>query len=635
MEARSSQFESGSIIVGYRIDELIGRGGMGVVYRATNVALNRIYALKVLAPELVDDEQFRERFKREMRIAASLHHPNVVGIHYAGEHDGLLFLVMDFISGTDLRQVMEKSGPIESHRANQLLTQLASALDAAHGRGLVHRDVKPANVLIAVNEGEERAYLTDFGLAKRFDSESSIASLTQTGVVIGTVDYMSPEQITGGHTDARTDIYALGCVFFQMLTGQVPYQRQDSVATLYAHVHEPPPALERPLDELYPTFGAVIERAMAKDPDERYLSAGDFARDAAAALCGSRYTGPQTVVATGEARPPLNGQDAIEPTVADRETEPGSPPAQKATAAHAGPEAALTAEPAASTVPPGRVPDPAGGWLRRHRWLALAGVLVACGAIAVVIALSPGGSPSGPAGKGSLTPLSAVPTNRVTGSGTATVQIKDDLAAVTVDTNGLIATPHLMHIHGGTGNCPSPLDARYHTPHHYLAIGWSEGNKVYGHVVTSLTESSNTTDPSAYLDSGLYQDRGNIRYSRTIRLAPGVASLIRNGLAVIVVHGIDYNGNGRYDDVLGGTSGGEYNTATEEATAPALCGHIVPTPTAAAGRRSGATYVAALQAYDGGDLSKQSPAQLLLCHAAAVPGNLPLTAALSRTRAAA
>ncbi len=292
--------QRGSVVGGYRIDELISRGGMGLVYRATNVALNRIYALKVIAPELAEDEHFRTRFKREMRIAASLHHPNIVGIHYAGEQDGLLFFVMDYITGTDLREVLLKHGALDPDRAVDLLEQLGSALDAAHRLGLVHRDVKPANILITVRDGAEHAYLTDFGLAKKFDNASG---LTAKGSVVGTVDYMAPEQITGSHTDARTDIYALGCVFFQMLSGHVPYERDNSVATLFAHVHEAPPPLAGEIGDTYPAFESVLTKALAKDPSERYFSAGDFARDAAAALSGTRYTGPPTIVGTGEATP--------------------------------------------------------------------------------------------------------------------------------------------------------------------------------------------------------------------------------------------------------------------------------------------------------------------------------------------
>jgi serine/threonine protein kinase len=603
MEARGSELERGSLVVGYRIDQLIGRGGMGVVYRATNVALNRIYALKVLAPELADDEQFRQRFKREMRIAGSLHHPSVVGIHYAGEHDGLLFLVMDFISGTDLQQVMAQSGPIEPHRASDLLTQVASALDAAHERGLVHRDVKPANVLIAVPDGEERAYLTDFGLAKRFDSGSSIAGLTQTGVVVGTVDYMSPEQITGGHTDARSDIYALGCIFFQMLTGQVPYERQNSVATLFAHLHEPPPALEGALDELYPTFGAVIERAMAKNPDDRHLSAGDFARDAVAALCGSRYTGPETVVATGEARPPPSGQDAIEPP---NLSSAATRPAQDVTAAQARPEpppsaerAAPTAERAAPTVPAGGVPDHPGSQQppsappptsgaagtsglaeppkKRSRLPIFAGLALIVAAAIVVIVILAGGGSSTPPGEPFAAAAKPVPTNRVTGDGSATVHLNGDVASVTVDTNGLLNDqPHAMHIHaGGKGICPPASAARLHRGN--LAISTTDGIAYYGPPRVSLTTKGDTSVRSK-VDFSRYPRMGDIRYTRPITVPPGVAAAIRAGNAVIVVHGIDYDHNGIYDNIIDRSE--LKSSLPGEATAPALCGTLVPTKSA-------------------------------------------------------
>ena len=344
MQLSGGQLERGSVIGGYRVDELISRGGMGVVYRVTNVALGRIYALKVLAPELAQDEAFQRRFKREMRIAASIHHPNVVEIHYAGDQDGLLFFVMDYIVGTDLRELLKRSGAFEPRRAVALLGQLADALDAAHQRGLVHRDVKPANVLVTVRDGQEHAYLTDFGIAKRFET---MAGLTAQGAVVGTVDYMAPEQITGGATDARTDVYALGCVFFQMLTGRVPYDRENSIAKLFAHVHEPPPPITDELAGLYPTFGPVIEKAMAKEPAERYLSTGDFARDALAALEGSRYTGPERIVGTGEARP-----DELTAT-----PPPPSAPAPDPAPIGRPPAPAPDPTPAAATLPP--PPEPA------------------------------------------------------------------------------------------------------------------------------------------------------------------------------------------------------------------------------------------------------------------------------------
>ena len=344
MAVTGDPLQRGSEVGGYRIDELISRGGMGLVYRATNVALNRIYALKVLAPGLADDAQFRERFKREMRIAASLHHPNIVGIHNAGEHDGMLFFVMDYITGTDLREVLVKHGAMDPSRVVDLLDQFASALDAAHSRGLVHRDVKPANILITVKDGEEHAYLTDFGLAKKYDTASG---LTAKGAVVGTVDYMSPEQITGSHTDARTDIYALGCVVYQMLSGKVPYERDNSVATLFAHVYDPPPPLEGETSETYPAFAPVLEKAMAKDPSERYFSAGDFARDATAALKGMRYTAAPTIVGTGDATPVVKNAEPTAPPQAP----PTTPPVEAATAAEPA-QASEFIPPARNSVPP-------------------------------------------------------------------------------------------------------------------------------------------------------------------------------------------------------------------------------------------------------------------------------------------
>jgi len=378
MPVSGDLLQTGSVVGGYRIDEMISRGGMGLVYRATHVALDRVCALKVIAPELAEDPKFQERFKREMRIAASLRHPNVVAIHYAAEHDGMLFFVMDYVTGTDLRQVLGREDAIDPDRAVALLEQVASALDAAHRVGLVHRDVKPGNILIATEDGHEHAYLTDFGLAKRPDTASG---LTATGLVVGTVDYIAPEQINGDRVDARSDTYGLGCVFFHMLTGNVPYRRANSFATLLAHLNDPPPPLEGMVAETHPEFGAIIDKAMAKDPDARYFSAGDFARDAAAVLRGGRYAGPPTIVATGEARPlPADGAAVTIPSRASHEA-PTAPPRP-------------TPDPAASTVespksPPPPPPPPPPRWYRRPAALgALAAATAAAVAAAVVIALS-------------------------------------------------------------------------------------------------------------------------------------------------------------------------------------------------------------------------------------------------------
>jgi hypothetical protein len=572
---------------------------------------------------------------------ASIEHPNVVGIHYAGEHEGRLFLVMDFIVGEDLRHLLQELGALEPDRAVDLLVQFASALDAAHAKGLVHRDVKPANMLVTVRDGQEHGYLTDFGIAKRSDN---IGALTATGAVVGTVHYMAPEQVTGDHTDARTDVYALGCVFFQMLTGKVPYDRENSIATLFAHVHDPPPALPDELADLYPTFGAVIEKAMAKKPEDRHLSAGDFARDAACALEGIRYTGPATVVATGDAKPLLVGEHR-EPTTAPEATPPTPSPstenvAQEA-AAPPGSKARrgttrMSSEPAeaagpltsASThSPPAPTADGAGGPVRRrgrrYKWAALAAVLVLAGAIAAVIAVTSGGSSPPPEKGGFGAAIRPVPTNRVTATGHATVQLHGNLATVTVDTNGLLQAVHLMHIHGGTGNCPPASAAVTYDGHRFISA--DVGDKYYGPVVTSLTQTGGTS-PANHLSSSLFPKGGNIRYERTLTLGPGVAEQIRNGLAVIVVHGINYDGGKAYDNYLG---------AGVEATAPALCGPLFPTQTAAAKRAGGAnvtTYEASLR-LDGPTPAQQSLASQFWCHGGGTPVASSSPAADSRARA--
>ena len=633
MEVRGSQLERGFVIGGYRIDELISRGGMGVVYRATNVALNRIYALKVLAPELAGDEAFRERFKREMRIAASITNPNVVGIHYAGEQDGLLFFVMDFIHGTDLRDVLKKSGPIDPGRAVELLAQCAGALDAAHARGLVHRDVKPANILITVHGGEEHAYLTDFGVAKRFDT---VAGLTAHGAVVGTVDYMAPEQITGGEIDARTDVYALGCVFFQMLSGKIPYERENSVAKLFAHVHEPPPSIEGALADLYPTFGDVLEKAMAKEPEDRYLSAGDFARDAAAALRGrdTRERRPSSRPVrrgrptTCRCRRPRNRSDADqespEPDPAVAPTAGAAAPLSAASAPsvprrpHRSPRVAArpTALPA-PTAPAGPTPiaTPARAPSRRKVWLGLAALVLVGAVVAAVIVVSSGGS-SKPPGQRFDAAADPVPTNRVTGNGDASVQLNGNIATVTLQTNGLLnGAAHAMHIHaGGKGICPPASAARPHNGH--LAISTTDGIKFYGPPEVALT-SQGDTSPKSIIDFGRYPSVGNIHYTRSdIVISPGVADAIRAGNAVIVVHGIDYNGNHVYDNVLDRSE--LSNALPGEATAPALCGPLSKPPTTADAHTAATTFTASLHEY-GAAGSDQQLHRSLLCILAGYP----------------
>ena len=254
--------EIGSVIAGHRIERLVGRGGMGVVYEAIDEALDRTVALKLIAPELAAEQGFRGRFMTESRIAASLDHPNVVPIYRAGEEDGTLFLAMRFVTGDDLRTLVERDGPLEPARAAAMVAQVAAALAAAHARGLVHRDVKPANVLVTA---EDHCYLTDFGLVKDL---AATTGATRTGEVLGTLDYVAPERIQGGETGPWTDVYALGCVLFFALTGRVVFPLEEPERKLWAHLSAPPPSAS-----VTPAVDAVLSRALAKAPRQRYESA--------------------------------------------------------------------------------------------------------------------------------------------------------------------------------------------------------------------------------------------------------------------------------------------------------------------------------------------------------------------------
>jgi class 3 adenylate cyclase/tetratricopeptide (TPR) repeat protein len=261
----------GATFAGYRVESMIGRGGMGVVYHATDLALQRPVALKLIAPEHAQDPRFRERFLREPRLAASLDHANVVPIYQAGEHDGQLYLAMRFVEGSDLGSFIQRHGKLPPERSLAVLSQVAGALDAAHRKGLVHRDVKPANVLL---DEEEHAYLTDFGITKRVSGDS-----TDTARVVGTLDYLAPEQIRGEEIDGRADVYALGCVLYECLSGAPPFRRPTEAETLWAHMQEKPAPLEG-IGRLAPVLG----KALAKERDERYSRCGELTAAARRAL---------------------------------------------------------------------------------------------------------------------------------------------------------------------------------------------------------------------------------------------------------------------------------------------------------------------------------------------------------------
>ncbi|HUO72043.1 MAG TPA: serine/threonine-protein kinase [Solirubrobacteraceae bacterium] len=273
------ELAAGTQFAGYVVEGIAGRGGMGIVYRARQLRPARTVALKVISPALADDREFRERFARESEIAASIEHSNVIPVYQVGEESHLLYIVMRYVEGTDLRAVLAAEGRLAPARAIAILSELTAALDAAHAHGLVHRDVKPANVLIAREGQRDHVYLTDFGLAKLSAGDGR----TRAGMFVGTLDYAAPEQIEGRQVDARTDVYAAGCLLYEMLTGSVPFRKDSQAAIMFAHVSADPPSARSLVPSLPPALDAVIARAMAKDPSRRHQSAGDLARDAAAA----------------------------------------------------------------------------------------------------------------------------------------------------------------------------------------------------------------------------------------------------------------------------------------------------------------------------------------------------------------
>ena len=283
---------------GCRVEAVIGRGGMGVVYRAVQLDLRRPVALKVITADRAGDPEFRERFERESRMAAAIDHPNIVPIYAAGEERGALYIVMRYVPGTDLHALIKRGGRLPAQRAAAIVAQLASALDVAHAAGLVHRDVKPANVLLAGDGAGDHAYLSDFGLARSLDPDEP---LTESGSWIGTVDFASPEQLGGERLDARSDVYSLGCVLHAAITGTPPFPRGTVPATLLAHLQDPPPKPSQAGADA--GFDRIVARALAKAPADRYPSAGDLGRAALAAARGEAVTATERTVAIGPAAP--------------------------------------------------------------------------------------------------------------------------------------------------------------------------------------------------------------------------------------------------------------------------------------------------------------------------------------------
>ncbi|HET7446233.1 MAG TPA: serine/threonine-protein kinase [Solirubrobacterales bacterium] len=317
-----TELADGDEFAGYRIERRLGRGGMGILYLAIEPGLERRVALKLIAPEAAADEVFTRRFAEESRIAASIEHPNVVPIYAAGEEDGIPYIAMRYVAGSDLGRRIAREGRIPLEQAVALIAQVGNGLDAIHAAGLVHRDVKPANVLLSGEEGAEHAYITDFGVARNVATQSG---LTQTGRFVGTLDYVAPEQISGGPLDARVDVYALGCLLYKLLTGQVPFPREGEAARLYAHLNDPPPAPSLYVPEVPMALDDVVVRAMSKQPGDRYPSAGDLGRAAQAALSGTAVALPERTVATGAAATVESATVPPDPPTEPTRSEPTEP----------------------------------------------------------------------------------------------------------------------------------------------------------------------------------------------------------------------------------------------------------------------------------------------------------------------
>ena len=337
----AGEYTAGSRIASYLLEEQIGQGGMAVVFRARDERLGRTVAIKILAPALAGDRAFRERFIRESQAAAAMDDPHIIPVFEAGEQRGALFIAMRFVRGGDVRSLLSQGGPLSPEHATEIISQVASALDAAHGQGLVHRDVKPANMLLDAGTGTGRpdhVYLSDFGVSK---AQPAPGRLTATGQLLGTLDYMSPEQISGGSVDARTDQYALACAAFELLTGAVPFEGYAGVAVISAQLNEPPPPLTSRRPDLSAAADAVMTRALAKAAADRYPSCGDFAD----ALRGA-FGLPPYRTRREATHPP--GQEVMQPTQ----------PARFATPSTAAAVPAEFAPRSGTTAADGTVPDP-------------------------------------------------------------------------------------------------------------------------------------------------------------------------------------------------------------------------------------------------------------------------------------
>jgi predicted Ser/Thr protein kinase len=482
----SSGTRIGTDVAGFRVESVLGRGGMSVVYLAEQTRLGRKVALKVLASGLVErDEHFRNRFLQESHLAASLDHPNIIPIYDAGEDQQCLYIAMRHVEGRDLSQILREEGALGLGRTLFILEQVASALDTAHEHGLVHRDVKPANVLLVGNT--DRVYLTDFGVAK----PSTSAGLTRTGFFIGTPDYSAPEQIEGREVDARTDVYALGAMLYTCLTGIAPFERTTEVAVLQAHLLEPPPKLRDQRPDLPRGLDRVIATAMAKAKEDRFETCGDLMA-AAESAAHERATRPTPGAAALATQAPQADEPPADPGETVLATDAGESVGLTAAAAaaagtvaaggpvptEAAPADGSTSGPGAGqpagappAAPPqdtaaGSPPDKGPRWKRGRVLVGLLVVAIVAlvAALAAVLATRGGGGNSASGGTSSGTtfnaPLSSsaeVPTSiSATSSGTANVTIDGTKVCWAFTLNG-VDHPTAAHIHNGGPTVSGPV----------------------------------------------------------------------------------------------------------------------------------------------------------------------------------
>ena len=412
-------FAAGSRVAGYRLEGQIGQGGMAVVFRAHDERLDRQVALKILAPALAADDAFRQRFIRESRAAAAVDDPHIIPVFEAGEAAGVLFIAMRYVGGGDMRTLMDREGPLSAARAAAIVSPVASALDAAHVAGLVHRDVKPANVLVDAQPGRpDHVYLSDFGLSK-----GAASSLTGTGQFLGTLEYIAPEQIEGKAVDGRADEYALACAAFELLTGEPPFRRDEAMAVMYAQLSEPPPLLTSRRPDLPPAADQVFARALAKAPGDRYPSCREFADALRAAFGLQPYDSGPGIVPADHPLTQLARQASADDAPAADAPAPDAPAADApaavaatAAAAVAGlaaggadaqtGEASIPASPASAAGPEGSTAGPEGSdggtppgrpdWLvkppqrRRISPAVLAGAGILAVVVVIVVALLTG-----------------------------------------------------------------------------------------------------------------------------------------------------------------------------------------------------------------------------------------------------